>query len=390
MSPCSSFGWPVTLATQLRCPAWTMKPGSCRPAHKVGHNHGDQRCAGAVRRARPGGAARAVGPTVGALGENEVLDDEPRARTLGAGLVDRLAAVPGREGRLATSSWFRRERPSADWPAWASADVVAAFAARGVERPWQHQAVAAEAAHAGSHVVLSTGTASGKSLAYQLPALTAIRRRGPRGSAAPACSISHPPRRWPRTSCAGSRARASTSARRPTTVTAAGSSATGPATTASTSSPTPTCCTVAAARPRSGGRRSSGSLRYVVVDECHHYRGVFGAHVAHVLRRLRRICAHYGAAPMFVLASATVAEPAVAAERLTGLRVLAGDRRRLAARAGLARAVGAAADVVRRRERRARAPGGLSETADLLADLVSGTSARWPSSARGAARSRSR
>ncbi|HSE72702.1 MAG TPA: Zn-binding domain-containing protein, partial [Nocardioidaceae bacterium] len=60
-------------------------------------------------------------------------------------------------------------------------------------------------------------------------------------------------------------------------------------------------------------------LDYVVVDECHHYRGVFGAHVAQILRRLRRVCALYGASPTFVLASATVAEPEVAATRLTGL-----------------------------------------------------------------------
>jgi outer membrane protein assembly factor BamB len=60
-------------------------------------------------------------------------------------------------------------------------------------------------------------------------------------------------------------------------------------------------------------------LTYVVVDECHHYRGVFGAHVSHVLRRLRRVCAMYGANPTFVLASATVAEPEVTASRLTGL-----------------------------------------------------------------------
>jgi DEAD/DEAH box helicase domain-containing protein len=59
-----------------------------------------------------------------------------------------------------------------------------------------------------------------------------------------------------------------------------------------------------------------------VVDECHHYRGVFGAHVAHVLRRLRRVCAHYGADPVFVLSSATVAEPEVFASRLTGLPVV--------------------------------------------------------------------
>jgi DEAD/DEAH box helicase domain-containing protein len=63
-------------------------------------------------------------------------------------------------------------------------------------------------------------------------------------------------------------------------------------------------------------------LRYVVVDECHAYRGAFGSHVAAVLRRLRRICEHYGADPVFALASATAAEPETAAGRLTGLPVL--------------------------------------------------------------------
>ena len=63
------------------------------------------------------------------------------------------------------------------------------------------------------------------------------------------------------------------------------------------------------------------ALRYVVIDECHTYRGVFGSHVAQVLRRLRRLCARYGANPVFLLASATAAEPAVAAGRLTGLPV---------------------------------------------------------------------
>jgi DEAD/DEAH box helicase domain-containing protein len=64
------------------------------------------------------------------------------------------------------------------------------------------------------------------------------------------------------------------------------------------------------------------ALKYVVIDECHTYRGVFGSHVAQVLRRLRRLCARYGASPVFLLASATAAEPAVAARRLTGLPVV--------------------------------------------------------------------
>lgn len=67
----------------------------------------------------------------------------------------------------------RPGRPQS-WPAWAKPDVVRAFTARGIGLPWSHQVQAAELAHAGRHVVVSTGTASGKSLAYQLPVLHAL------------------------------------------------------------------------------------------------------------------------------------------------------------------------------------------------------------------------
>jgi DEAD/DEAH box helicase domain-containing protein len=60
------------------------------------------------------------------------------------------------------------------------------------------------------------------------------------------------------------------------------------------------------------------NLRYVVVDELHAYRGVFGSHLANVLRRLRRICRHYGSAPQFIMASATIANPGELASRLIG------------------------------------------------------------------------
>lgn len=67
----------------------------------------------------------------------------------------------------------RSGQPEA-WPRWAHPDVVRAFVDRGVRTPWSHQREAADLAHDGRHVVLSTGTASGKSLAYQLPILSAM------------------------------------------------------------------------------------------------------------------------------------------------------------------------------------------------------------------------
>ena len=64
-------------------------------------------------------------------------------------------------------------------------------------------------------------------------------------------------------------------------------------------------------------------LRYVVIDELHVFRGIFGTHVAHVLRRLRRVCARYGSSPTFIFTSATVGEPASLASALCGLPVRA-------------------------------------------------------------------
>jgi DEAD/DEAH box helicase domain-containing protein len=63
------------------------------------------------------------------------------------------------------------------------------------------------------------------------------------------------------------------------------------------------------------------NLKFVVIDELHAYRGVFGSHVANVIRRLTRLCRHYGSTPQFVMASATIANPRELAERLTGERV---------------------------------------------------------------------
>ena len=72
--------------------------------------------------------------------------------------------------------------------------------------------------------------------------------------------------------------------------------------------------------PNHGGwERLFANLAAVVVDEAHVYRGVFGSHVANVVRRLRRIAAAYGSDPRFMLTSATIANPSQLAERLTGV-----------------------------------------------------------------------
>ena len=108
------------------------------------------------------------------------------------------------------------------------------------------------------------------------------------------------------------------------------------------------------------------NLAWIVVDEAHVYRGVFGSHVANVLRRLRRLALAYGTEPRFVLASATIANPVELAERLTGCDVALVDRD------GAPRAERRIAmwnpPLVDERTGARASP--LGEAADLLADFV--------------------
>lgn len=240
-------------------------------------------------------------------------------------LVERLTSVPGRDERLTHLEVLpAREAGSAAWPDWVAPDVRAAFETRGVCSLWSHQATAAQAAHTGQHVVLSTGTASGKSVAYQLPALSAIRasrgQRGQRGATTLYLS--------PTKALAQDQLTFLTSLALDLRVTTHdGDSSREQRDWAREHAEyvltNPDMLHHSLLPGHARWASFLGSLEYVVIDECHHYRGVFGAHVAHVVRRLRRLCALYGAHPTFVLASATVADPEVAAARLTGLEVLA-------------------------------------------------------------------
>ncbi|MHA6619493.1 DEAD/DEAH box helicase [Pseudonocardia sp. DLS-67] len=208
---------------------------------------------------------------------------------------------------------------TASWPGWVPPQLQEAWARQGVPAPWTHQAGAAELAWTGRDVVVATGTASGKSLAYQLPVLA----RFAQDPKATALYLS------PTKALAADQLRALDALAVPDVRAAP------------FDGDTPTDARDWACRhgrwvfsnpdmvhrallPRHGRwamflRR----LQFVVVDECHTYRGVFGSHVALLLRRLLRVCARYGSRPTLVLASATVAEPAAFAARLTGRDVVA-------------------------------------------------------------------
>jgi len=223
---------------------------------------------------------------------------------------------------------------------------VTAYRRIGVERPWTHQVAAAQSAHAGHHTVLATGTGSGKSLAAWLPALSDV------------LAAQSP----------GADSRISAHGRRPTTLylsptkalaadqaaslgrligeleavqreagTPTGSLRTVRAGTCDGDTPLPerdwvrAHADVVLTNPdflhfsllpgHERWTRLLRGLRYVVIDECHAYRGILGAHVALVLRRLLRLVARLrprGPQPIVLCASATAAEPALTAARLIG------------------------------------------------------------------------
>ncbi|MFC6423607.1 DEAD/DEAH box helicase [Oerskovia paurometabola] len=267
--------------------------------------------------------------------------------------TDRLTHVehlPGRPGQ------------QADWPGWADASLVAGYRSLGVERPWAHQVEAAEAAWSGRHVALATSTGSGKSLAFWLPALTAVRADRAAETLAPGRIES-------------ARTRGTVLYLSPTKALAADqvnglqrlldASRAGDVKVSTCDGDTsfeerkwvqeyadvvltnPDFLHFALMPNHRRWARFLRNLRYVVVDEGHSYRGVFGAHVALVLRRLARLAAHYApatqtspgglsdpgspqghaasdsAAPRrgltFVVASATTADPSVSAGRLIGV-----------------------------------------------------------------------
>lgn len=220
----------------------------------------------------------------------------------------------------------RRGQPGA-WPPWVPPEVVRAVTERGIAAPWSHQVRAADLAYQGRHVVVSTGTASGKSLAYQLPILDALIT-DPRARVlylSPTKALGHDQLH----------AAQELAAAIPGLADVAPTAYDG-------DSPVevrrfarehcrwlfsnPDMLHLALLRNHARWALFLRHLRFVVVDECHYYRGIFGSNVAIVLRRLLRLCARYAGlghgGPTVIFASATTAAPGATATDLIGAPVV--------------------------------------------------------------------
>ncbi len=244
----------------------------------------------------------------------------------GASDVDGAAGAPvatPRAGAVVTA-WRRfpaEPAQFADYPDAVDDRLRAALAAGGIARPYVHQAEAMAHALEGRHVITITPTASGKTLCYNAPVLSAILRD-------PATRALY---LFPTKALAQDQlAELLTLIERleqPTSIGAFTYDGDTPQDARRAvrerahlvlSNPDMLHVGILPHHPR--WAKLFENLRYVVIDELHVYRGVFGSHLANILRRLGRVCAHYGSAPVFICSSATIANPRELAERLTGER----------------------------------------------------------------------
>ena len=208
-----------------------------------------------------------------------------------------------------------RTAQNAELPVWLSLETRAALARQGITSLWQHQREAIDLVHSGTNIAVSTGTASGKSLCYQIPILHSIDS-GKKSKAlylAPTKALAHDQERslidfqHPKIHTATYDGDADHLLKKYARDHA----------------------NVVIANPDMihhgmlGTHNAWGhflrNLEVIAVDECHLYRGMFGAHVSNVMKRLLRICELYGSQPQIIMTSATVAQPAEHAQMLTGL-----------------------------------------------------------------------
>jgi DEAD/DEAH box helicase domain-containing protein len=231
-------------------------------------------------------------------------------------IVDQLAARD-RSGEILTAVHHipSREAKFAPMPEWVRADLAAVYAEKGVGKVYSHQAAAAAAVHAGRNTVVVTPTASGKTLCYNLPVLNAI--------------LDNPDTRalylFPTKALAQDQLAelhdVSTRLDHRFGVFTYDGDTPADARKAIRERghivlSNPDMLHTGILPHHTRWQRLFENLRFVVLDELHTYRGVFGSHLANVLRRLRRIARFYGSDPQFICSSATIANPGELASRL--------------------------------------------------------------------------
>lgn len=251
---------------------------------------------------------------------------------------DRLVhmhVIPGREAEIAA------------WPQWIPTEVINAWENRGVSHLWSHQARGLEAIHSSNNVVIATGTGSGKSLVAWTPILSDLVRSDSHNRISdvhrrPTCLYLSP------TKALG--------ADQFTNLDALLNGAPAASPLSSSSPPNAPLRSVRAApadgdTPREAKNwaranadiiltnpdflhyvmlpsherwtRFLASLRYIIIDELHHWRGITGSHIALVLRRLLRLCHHLGTKPQVIMLSATVKDPQLVGAAMIGHPVIA-------------------------------------------------------------------
>jgi DEAD/DEAH box helicase domain-containing protein len=231
--------------------------------------------------------------------------------SVAAGLWEELLAAE-EAAHVRTES--PREARTAPFPDELDERVRERLVAGGLGDLYAHQREAWDAAARGEHVIVTTGTASGKSLAFNLPVLDALVRE--------------PKQRalylYPTKALAQDQARGLATIRAPRVRPAIYDGDTPGERRwqirkwANLVLTNPDMLHVGVLPHHDRWGDVLSNLRYVVVDEAHVYRGVFGSHVGNVLRRLRRLAGVYGSAPQFLLASATIANPGELARSLLG------------------------------------------------------------------------
>jgi DEAD/DEAH box helicase domain-containing protein len=225
--------------------------------------------------------------------------------------IKHIESIPSRKARFEA------------WPPSLSPDLISVLKKSGIESPWTHQAQAVNAYEKGKNVAITTPTASGKTLCFNLPVIQSVLK----DASSRALYL------YPMKALAQDQLRTLQewsgrlkSAKLPPLSAEIydGDTPTGLRAKIKKNPPNilltnPDMLHLGILAFHDGWADFFKNLKTVVVDEAHSYRGVFGSHVAHVLRRLRRICRYYGSEPQFITCSATLGNPDEFLTRLTGL-----------------------------------------------------------------------